>query len=266
MPTKKKTYQQVVFTPEVIQEAVARMRGSLPSESKRTIQLLIISLSAEEEWQHDNEEEFFADYRRGFNYVHFLQRYQTKEHDGAIELIVSNNNTTVSVSMRERPNVEAVLGVFEAAVDKCRLPKQPKETTPTATDWITEGVSKIETHRPVVARKIRLALSKLNSEDIEEWQNATMLIRDAWIELTQWLCEVNGIDTSDISPDAVIDRLKKLKIDKTDERLFNLARASFNLYSKHHKRDIELDTAAACVLSTIVSMKTVIKESFNATG
>ena len=248
MPTKKKTYQQVVFTPEVIQEAVARMRGSLPSESKRTIQLLIISLSAEEEWQHDNEEEFFADYRRGFNYVHFLQRYQTKEHDGAIELIVSNNNTTVSVSMRERPNVEAVLGVFEAAVDKCRLPKQPKETTPTATDWITEGVSKIETHRPVVARKIRLALSKLNSE------------------LTQWLCEVNGIDTSDISPDAVIDRLKKLKIDKTDERLFNLARASFNLYSKHHKRDIELDTAAACVLSTIVSMKTVIKESFNATG
>ena len=91
-----------------------------------------------------------------------------------------------------------------------------------------------------------------------------MLIRDAWIELSQWLCQVKNIDTSDISSDAVIERLKKLNIDKTDERLFNLARASFNLYVKHHKRDIELDTAIACVVSTVVSMKTVIREVLNA--
>lgn len=87
-----------------------------------------------------------------------------------------------------------------------------------------------------------------------------MQIRDAWIELSQWLCQVNNIDTSDISPDSVVDRLKKLNIDKTDERLFNLVRASFSLSMKHHKRDIDLDTTIACVISTVVSMKTIIKE------
>jgi len=266
MPTKRKTYQQIVFTPEVIKEAVARMQDLLPSDSRRDREILNITLSAKEEWHHDNEEEFFADYRKGFKQVHFMQHYQTKEQDGEISLVVHNNDTTVSVGMQGRSNVEAVLGVFEASVDKCRLPKQPKEKAGAVTDWITESVGKIETHCPVVARKLRLASSKLESDDLEEWQNATMLIRDAWIELTKWLCEVNNIETSDISSDAVIDRLKKLKIDKTDERLFNLARASFNLYSKHHKRDIELDTAVACVISTIVTMKTVIKESFDATG
>ncbi|GAI05185.1 unnamed protein product, partial [marine sediment metagenome] len=156
--------------------------------------------------------------------------------------------------------------VFEKNVDKCRLPKQPKEKSKVETDWVAENINRIETHCPVVARKVRLAILKLDSEDVEEWQNATMLIRDAWIELSQWLCQVNNIDTSDIPPDSVIDRLKKLKIDEIDERLFNLARASFSLYSKHHKRDIDLDTAVACVISTVVSMKTVIREVFNAAG
>ena len=55
-----------------------------------------------------------------------------------------------------------------------------------------------------------------------------------------------------------------LNIEKIDERLFNLARASFSLYSKHHKRDIAHDTAVACVISTVVSMKTVIMEVLSA--
>lgn len=263
MPEKKKTYERVIFTPEVIKKAEQMLVETLGGkEIKQTRQILTIHLNAKEKWSHDNEEEFFADYIKGFEFVYFSKSYT----GGKIEFWVFKDHTEATVSMRNRADVERVFNVLESNVDKCRLPKQPKEKSKAETDWVNETISKIETHCPVVARKVRLAILKLDSEGVEEWQNATMLIRDAWIELSQWLCQVNNIDTSDIPPDSVIDRLRKLKIDKTDERLFNLARASFNLYGKHHKRDIDLDTAVACVISTVVSMKTVVREVFNAAG
>jgi len=263
MPTKAKTYDRVIFTPEVIKRAVEELKAILSGRSELNEQNLVIKVSPQEEWSHDTEEEFFADYRKGFDYAWFNQHHRTKDKGGNIEIwAYGNDDTKVSISFKNRVDVEKVFNVFEQNVDSCRLPKQPKKESKAETDWITENINKIETHCPNVARKLRLALNKIDSEDTEEWQNATMLIRDAWIELSQWLCQVKNIDTSDILSDAVIERLKKLKIDKTDERLFNLARASFNLYVKHHKRDIDLDTAVACVISTVVSMKTVIREVF----
>ncbi len=268
MPEKTKTYERVIFTPEVIKEAVEELKATLSGKSGMTHQRLFISISPqeEEEWEHDTEEEFFADYRKGFSHVRFEQWYRTKDKEGSITIWSISDDSKVSISLRSRVDVEKVFSIFEQNVDKCRLPKQPEEKSKTETSWVAEIINRIETHCPSVARKLRLALNKIDSEDTEEWQNATMLIRDAWIELSQWLCQVKNVDASDISPDAVIERLKKLKIDRTDERLFNLARASFNLYAKHHKRNIELDTAIACVVSTIVSMKTVIREVLNAAG
>lgn len=254
MPEKSKTYNGVIFTPEVIKEAVDLVSGRNPID-----ETLRIELPSGEEWEHDKEEEFFADYRKGFGYAVFRKNYG---YGKGIELSTYGSDTGVSVLMPSRTDVEKVFNFLEANVDKCRLPKQPKKTSEAKTEWITEAVNKIETHCPIAAHKVKLALIKLESDETEEWQNATMLIRDAWIELTRWLCQVNNIDTSDVSPDSVIDRLKKLKIDMADERLFNLARASFNLYGKHHKRDIDHDTAVACVISTVVSMKTVIREVF----
>lgn len=128
-------------------------------------------------------------------------------------------------------------------------------------DPITLAIGDIDSFNPTVGKKLRLAKEKIEKgSETEDLQSAMIYIRDAWIEITQKLCQVKNIDTTDIERDAVIDRLKKLKLNKVDERLFNLARASFNLYSKHHKRDIDQDTALACVISSIVSMKTVIRE------
>ena len=266
MPTKTKTYKRIIFAPEVIRQAVDILINSLPlSKRKMTGQILTIELPSDEKWRHDSEEEFFADYRKSFEFVHFEKSF---DHNiGEIEIFIyATRDTDVSISMPSRVDVEKVFNVFEANVENCRLPRQPQTKSKIKTDWITETVDKVESRYPIAGRKLKLALIKLDSEEAEEWQNATMLIRDAWIELTQWLCQVKNIDTSDVPSDAVIDRIKKLKIDKTDERLFNLARASFNLYGKHHKRNIDNDTAAACVISTIVSMQTVLREVFNATG
>ena len=267
MPEKTKTYDRVIFTPDVIKTAVEVLVVTLP-EKKRDLkyQNLKIDLSSGERWLHDSEDEFFADYLKGFEEAQF--RKWNSEADIIVHAYLKTYDqfTRVTVKMTNRVDLEKVFYVFESNVEKCRLPKQPQTKSKIKTDWITETAKKVEARCPIAGRKLKLALIKLDSEEAEEWQNATMLIRDAWIELTKWLCQVNNIDTSDILPDAVIDRLRKLKIDETDDRLFNLARASFNLYAKHHKRDIDQDTVAACVISTIVSMQTVIREAFNATS
>lgn len=264
MPTKKKTYNRVIFTPEVMKRAENVLASTLEEKDRKiTTQFLRIQLSATEKWEHDTEEEFFADYQRGFEQAYVYKAYSYGKN---IEFLVYGDNTEVGVSLTNRADVEKVFNTLESNVEKCRLPRQPRRESKIKTDWIAETINKVGSRCPIAGRKLKLALLKLDSGDAEEWQNATMLIRDAWIELTQWLCQVNNIDTSDVSPDAVIDRLKKLKVDKTDEKLFNLARASFNLYGKHHKRNIDNDAAVACVISTVVSMQTVIREVFDATG
>ncbi len=263
MPAKERGYNRVIFTPEVIKQAIQVLRETLSDKSKLANQALTIRLSPIEQWHYDNEEEFFTDYRKGCKFAHFSQTYRTNKDEGTIEVWVHEDSSSrIVISMTSRIKVEKVSSIFESNVEKCRLPRQPKLESKIKTDWITETINKIEGRCPIAGRKLKLAIINLDSEEVEDWQNATMLIRDAWIELTQWLCQVKNIDSTDIEPDAVIDRLKKLGVNKTDERLFNLARASFNLYSKHHKRDISNDTATACVLSTIVSMQTVIREVF----
>ena len=267
MPEKTKKYYRIVFTPEVITEAFNMLEEIIPKKERQlTYVTRRIVLSSQEEWEHDTDDEFFADYQKGFIGVSIQRNYGTFAHFrlSVYRFFIEQQHTDISVSTPIRADIERVFNVFERNVDKCRLPKEPRKKSERETDWVAEAINKIETHCPHVARKIKLALLKLGSEDVEEWQNATMLIRDAWIELSQWLCQVKNIDTSDIPSDSVIDRLKKLNMDEIDERLFNLARASFNLSTKHHKRDIDLDTAVACVISTIVSMKTVIREALNA--
>jgi len=267
MPEKQKSYDKVIFTPQIIKDAVEVLRKITTKDSYLAHFIYKVDLE-NESWSHSTEDEFFADYIKGFIRVYFWNEYRNSKSniaEGSIHITVDSfSDTIISVGMGNRADVEKVFYIFEANVEKCRLPEQPQEKSKIKTDWITKSIKKLEGRCPIAGRKLKLALAKLESEEAEEWQNATMLIRDAWIELTKWLCKVNNVDTSDLQPDAVVDRLRKLKIDETDERLFNLARASFGLYSKHHKRDIDNDTATACVISTIVSMQTVVREAFNA--
>ncbi|GAG32116.1 unnamed protein product, partial [marine sediment metagenome] len=93
MPTKEKTYHRIIFTPEVIQEAVEELRATLSGKSEMTSQILTIGISPQETWRHDTEEEFFADYRKGFNHVSFEQIYRTKDKGGSIEIWSISNKS-----------------------------------------------------------------------------------------------------------------------------------------------------------------------------
>jgi len=122
MPEKIKDYERVIFTPEVIKEAADMVEATLPEkERKLTFMILSTKISSEEEWSHDSEEEFFADYRKGVESATFDKHYAI----GKIRFLVYLQNTRVTVSMPSRGDVEKIFSIVESNVDKCRLPAPP---------------------------------------------------------------------------------------------------------------------------------------------
>ncbi len=124
-------------------------------------------------------------------------------------------------------------------------------------DPITIAISNIDLISPDTGNKLRLARGKVfNGIQTEEWQHAGQLVQDAWIELSQRLCDLNNIDTSDIEKDKVVPRLQKLEL---EEKVFNLAKASFDLNNMvRHDREITQEVAISCVVSSIFSMQSFI--------
>ena len=122
MPEKKKTYSRVIFTPDVVKEADSTLRTMLGDKrAKPTNYFFSVETSNGETWSHDNEGEFFADYRRGFEDARFWKSYPK----GSISFSIYGTKTTVSVAMSGRADIETVFGILEANVEKCRLPEPP---------------------------------------------------------------------------------------------------------------------------------------------
>jgi len=147
MPEKKKYYDRVIFSPEVIKEAEEALTKSLSQEDLE-LSLYILSIDLpQESWSHNNEEEFFADYRKDFKDARFCKMYRNKAAQTA-EVNFSVRRSTysepgsiVTMSMPTRTQVERVFEVVEVNVDKCRLPElTPEEPRrPTVRVFIGHG-------------------------------------------------------------------------------------------------------------------------------
>ena len=102
MPRKQKTYERIIFTPEVIKEALEVLLTTLPDTDKNLPrQTLEISLPSKENWLHDSEDEFFADYRRGFNQAQYRKFSGGGEIDFMVHSVKQNrplSNITVRLS------------------------------------------------------------------------------------------------------------------------------------------------------------------------
>ena len=138
MLTKSKDYDRVIFSPEVINAAVDVIAINLPEEqSDLTRMTLHIELPSGEEWTHDNENEFFADYRKDF--VHAVFEKSFGNWAATIEITAWNRpqrlptHTNVRVRMPNRVDVERVFEVIESNVEKCRLPAPPRKRRPKST-------------------------------------------------------------------------------------------------------------------------------------
>jgi len=127
------------------------------------------------------------------------------------------------------------------------------------TDQITKAISEIDIEFPPVGKKLRLARNEIEeSQSSAELQQVGILVRDAWIEFSKALCTSLQVDTRGVENDKVIDRLKKLKL---EDKLLDSCRASLNLSLKvQHDRGIRGDEAEMCLLLSIFSMRTLIRE------
>ncbi len=134
MPAKIKEYKHVIFTPAVIKKAIDTLLEALPEDTrikyikygKNIPGSKIIKLPSGETWQHDTDDEFFADYVKGFVSASLDASY-SGEHfpEGTMELSADKDKTKVRVSMDKRDDIEKVFNVFEENVDKCRVPEKP---------------------------------------------------------------------------------------------------------------------------------------------
>lgn len=125
---RTKKYSNVVFSAEIIKEARDVMVDQLGKERRFIFKSMRLNLSENEHWNYDDEEEFFGGYRDCSNYAHFEESYDS----GKLEISVYGENsytprTEIVVRMRERGQIMKVFNIFDANVERCKLPEKPDE-------------------------------------------------------------------------------------------------------------------------------------------
>jgi len=127
---KRKTYNWVKFSPDIINKAFAEFKKYLPKlKSVPSTKILIIDKGSEQ-WEYDDENEFFADYRSSFSHAHYYHYFSGGSLNLWIFLSSKPPYTIVSVSLPKRPEIESVFSIFEDALPICQIPKptpSPKE-------------------------------------------------------------------------------------------------------------------------------------------
>ena len=129
---KEKTYEWTRFAPETIRKAFVEFskhikdkQESIPYVSK----FLSVSRGVES-WNHDSEAEFFADYIKGFE----LAMYRISYLAASFKLDAFSRTipprTTVTISLKNRSEIESVFAVFEDAASSSVIPRTPKPPEP----------------------------------------------------------------------------------------------------------------------------------------
>lgn len=138
---RTKTYERVIFSPEIIKEARNVMIEQLGASRVLSSKLMKLSLPNKEEWKYDGEEEFFADYRNPFESARFWEHYRS----GLFELNVNcfgegdYVKTELRVEMGKREQIMGIFNIFEANIEKCKLPERPVEEVIKPTIFIGHG-------------------------------------------------------------------------------------------------------------------------------
>ena len=138
-----KKYKRVIFSPEIIKEARDAMLKQLGESPVLSTKLMKLYLPDDEEWQYDGEEEFFAAYRNSFEVAFFWETYRS----GRLEVQVGcsgegryhDAKTEVKVEMGNREQIMRIFNIFDANIEKCKLPEIPIEEVIKPTIFIGHG-------------------------------------------------------------------------------------------------------------------------------
>ena len=119
--SKEKRFRSTKFTPEVVRQAVESISPKGDS-AKIDVTLRVVDVG-EAEWSFDNDDEFFALYRKDET-SYALYMAETKKPDAECRVTFSYSHTTVSVTMPTRAEVERVFQWFESAALACRFSEE----------------------------------------------------------------------------------------------------------------------------------------------
>jgi len=131
MPHKAKYYEYVIFTPEVIREAYGRFVERLPEEQKPIwVEDYSIGTGLERR-DYDTQDEFFAEYRRGFIEADFSinhrgSSFKVKAQPYQSYIVgIPMPGTQIDINHTSAANIEYVFEVFERNREKYTLPQKP---------------------------------------------------------------------------------------------------------------------------------------------
>lgn len=127
---KGKKYFYVKFSPKAIEEAWRKLDSFLTEDQRKKIRYFLTVYFSNENWKHDTESEFFADYQKNVE----SSSYYKNDIDSnfGIEISFIRPFSSVCVIAPKRDQIEEVYQIFEKYVDECKLPEdtEPVEAKP----------------------------------------------------------------------------------------------------------------------------------------
>jgi predicted nucleotide-binding protein len=147
---KSKAYYHVKFPPEVICEAAEILFEFIEEKHRKNFNYSRdLKITMAESWKYDNDEEFFADYRK----EHYDSYYSKRICDFDISIgfgnaffqidskFYSGKESNVSVKAPTRQQIEAVFEIFEKSAEQYKLPLPPEPSKPKLRVFIGHGHS-----------------------------------------------------------------------------------------------------------------------------
>jgi len=132
---KEKRYRYVKFSPEAIQKACSKLESFADEKQLKKIDTEYAAYFKDENWSHDTESEFFADYTRDIKYATYVRNI---DYVFRLSLRFDESYTDISVKAPKRSQIEEVHQVFAEYAPGCVIPKDidlmtlPPKTVPVA--------------------------------------------------------------------------------------------------------------------------------------
>lgn len=138
---KGKYYKRAFFTANVIKEAFTVFATSVPQEIKDKYDTTYLVVeTADGEWHHDSEEEFFSDYRKGTKSAVYQRSFGYSPNKFSFRVQVHERGTEIEIEAPNRPHIEMGFEVFEKNRESSTV-SEPKVETPKPTVFIGHGRS-----------------------------------------------------------------------------------------------------------------------------
>jgi predicted nucleotide-binding protein len=142
---KKKEYDRTKFSPDTVRKASALFEQLTNLDKQNEVTFYLVAKVNDEEWTHDSEDEFFADYRQASSHAVYGKTIsrkidETKKTEvGKVWLSLYSGSTNLEVSAKERSQIQAVFEIFEAHLPESQLPKPQTPPPPAPTPIIFIG-------------------------------------------------------------------------------------------------------------------------------